>query len=64
MFASIISHLQGSHQRKSYFISRDSDFDDQNVITELGGLGCVLVHDFTLGLQFLKRDLSSTGGQT
>lgn len=61
VYASIISHLRGGHQRKSHFISRDSDFDDQNVVTELGGLGCVLVHDFALGLQFLKRHLSSTG---
>ena len=64
VFASIVSHLHGCHQRKSHFICRDSDFDDQNVVTELGGFRCELVHDFALGLQFLKRDLSSTGGQT
>ena len=64
VYASIMSHLRGGSPRKSHFISRDSDFDDQNVVTELRGFRCVLVHDFALGLQFLKRDLSSGGGLT
>ena len=64
VYASIVSHLHGCHQRKSYFISKDSDFDDQDVVNELGRFGCALLHDFSRGLQFLKRDLSSTVGPT
>ena len=35
VYASVLSHLDRCHERKSYFISRDLDFDDQDVIEEL-----------------------------
>ena len=57
VYASIISHLQGCHQRKSYFISKDSDFDDQDVVNELGNFNCEIVDNFGRGCQFITRDL-------
>ena len=62
VYASIISHLRGCHQRKSYFISRDSDFDDQDVVNELGRFNCEIVHSFARGCQFITRDLSRKTG--
>ncbi|MCY4481586.1 MAG: PIN domain-containing protein [Spirochaetaceae bacterium] len=60
VYASIISHLRGYHERKSYFISRDSDFEDQDVIDELGSYNCNLVPRFDQGRQFIIRDLRNT----
>lgn len=58
VFASIISHLQGCHQRKSYFISKDSDFDDQDVVNELGNFNCEIVDTFSRGYHIITRDLA------
>lgn len=60
VYASIISHLHGCHERRSYFISKDSDFEDQDVIDDLGSYDCELVPRFEQGHQFIIRDLGIT----
>ena len=57
VYGSVVSHLRGCHQRKSYFISRDSDFDDQYVVNELSRFNCEVVDNFGRGCQFITRDL-------
>jgi predicted nucleic acid-binding protein len=62
VYASVLSHLDRCHERKSYFISRDLDFDDQDVIEELSRFKCELLHSFARGHQFINRDLGSAAG--
>lgn len=62
VYASIISHLRGCHRRKSYFISRDSDFDDQDVVNELASFNCEIVDTFSRGYHFISRDLTGKAG--
>ena len=62
VYASVLAHLARCHERKSYFISRDSDFDDQDVVEELGRFRCKLVHSFARGRQFINRNLGSRAG--
>ena len=57
VYASIISHLQGCHERQSYFISRDTDFDDDDVVNDFGRFNCEIVHSFSCGCQLITRDL-------
>lgn len=55
VYASIISHLHGCHERQSYFICRDSDFDDDDVVNELGRFNCELVRSFDQGRQVIEQ---------
>ena len=54
--------VHGFHQRKSYFISKDSDFGDQDVVNELGNFNCEIVHTFSRGHHFITRDLAGKAG--
>ena len=63
VYASVLSHLARCHEQKSYFISRDSDFDDQDVVEELGRFKCELVHSVAQGRQFINRDPGSGSGR-
>ena len=62
VYASIISHLHGCLQRKSYFISRDSDFDDQDIVNEIGSFNCEIVDSFSRGYHSITRDLTGKAG--
>ena len=60
VYASILSHLDRWHRRKSYFFSKDRDFADPNVIDELGSFNGELVPRFDRVHQFINRDPGST----
>ena len=53
VYASILSHLERDSSRVSCFLNRDKDFDDQDVVGELSGLGCELFFDFDAGYRFV-----------
>ena len=54
VYASVICHRAASPAPRSCFLNRDRrDFDDQDVVEELGGYRCELLPDFDAGYRFL-----------
>ena len=53
VYASVLSHLERDSSQVSCFLNRDKDFDDEDVVGELSGLGCELFFDFDAGYRFI-----------
>lgn len=54
VFASVISHRVETPEQRSCFLNKDrKDFDDQQVVEELGRHRCELLPDFDAGYRFL-----------
>lgn len=54
VYASVLSHLARIQEPRSCFLTRDSDFDDPDVTTELRALDCKLFSRFDTGLSYLQ----------
>ena len=55
--AAVVSHLQRDYVRQSCFLNKDRDFDDQDVLKELGGYSCKLFPRVDSGCQFILNSL-------
>ena len=54
IYSSVLSHLQRTHAPQSCFLNRNSkDFDDQNIVDELGSYNCKLLPRFDSGHEFI-----------
>jgi predicted nucleic acid-binding protein len=53
VYASVLSHLERDSSQVSCFLNRDKDFEDEDVVGELSGLGCELFFDFDAGYRFI-----------
>ena len=53
VYASIVAHLKRSGE-PACFVSRDRDFDDQEIKRELRSHNCKLLSNFETGYQFLR----------
>ena len=53
VYASVLSHLERFAAEPSCFLSRDKDFQDQDVVEELGGFRCRLLTDFGAGYRYV-----------
>ena len=58
VYASVLAHLAGGSDRKSYFVSGDRHFDDPDVVAELGRFNCELVRSFDHGHHVIERSNS------
>ena len=47
----------------SCFLNRDKDFEDEDVVGELSGLGCELFFDFDAGYRFIVDRASCKIGE-
>jgi predicted nucleic acid-binding protein len=53
IYSSVLAHLRISGE-PGFFLSRDRDFDDQEIKRELGSYNCKLLSNFETGYQFLR----------
>lgn len=58
VYASVLSDLDRCRSSRSFFISRDGDFDDQDIVEELEGYNCRFIPDFGGACQVIEHDLS------
>jgi predicted nucleic acid-binding protein len=54
VYASVLSHLGSDAGPQSCFMTRDSDFDDPDVVNELKANRCKLIPRFDFGLSYLN----------
>lgn len=59
VYSSVLSHLRRSDLHGSCFLNRNSrDFDDQNIVDELGRYNCKLLYRFDSGRDYILRAIS------
>ena len=59
VYSSVLSHLRRGDRQGSCFLNRNSrDFDDQNIVDELGTYNCKLLHRFDSGHDYILRAIS------
>ena len=59
VYSSVLSHLRRGDRQGSCFLNRNSrDFDDQNIVDELGTYNCKLLHRFDRGHDYILRAIS------
>ncbi len=67
VYASVLSHLNGAalstrrHGAPHCFVTRDSDFTDDDIRGDLEGLGCKILFRFEDGLGYVRSRLLSGG---
>lgn len=59
VYASVLSHLGAQEGTSSCFLTRDADFDDPDIVTELKTHRCKLIPRFDAGLSYLSASLRS-----
>lgn len=59
VYASVLLHLGTQAGVPSCFLTRDADFDDPDIVTELKAHGCKLIPRFDAGLSYLGASLGS-----
>ncbi|MGF1472932.1 MAG: PIN domain-containing protein [Rubrobacteraceae bacterium] len=63
VYASILAHLKGSvaadptAEQRGCFVTRDRDFADEDVRSDLDGLGCKLLFKFDTALEYVQSYL-------
>ncbi len=58
VYASVLAHLQASARGISCFLNRNArDFEDPDILAELGQLNCRLIPRFDDGLEFVKSQI-------
>ena len=53
VYSAVLAHLERDYARPSCFLNKDKDFDDQDVLEELGGYNCKLFSRFDSGCQYI-----------
>ncbi len=63
VYSSVLSHLNGTalssrrHEAPHCFVTRDSDFTDDDIRGDLEGLGCKILFRFDAGLGYVRSRL-------
>ena len=60
VYASVLSHLGSETAPQSCFLTRDTDFDDPDIVDELKATRCKLIPRFDSGLSYVSAQLSRT----
>lgn len=61
VYASVLSQLGSEAGPQSCFLTRDTDFDDPDIVNELKALRCKLITRFDAGFSFLDASLGHHG---
>lgn len=60
VYTSVITHLRHNKPQVSCFLNRNSkDFDNPDIVAELGKLNCMMIPRFDQGYEFIKAQLQS-----
>ena len=57
VYSAVLAHLERDYARPSCFLNKDKDFDDQDVLEELGGYNCKLFPRFDSGCRYILDSL-------
>ncbi|MYE00379.1 MAG: PIN domain-containing protein [Alphaproteobacteria bacterium] len=58
VYASVLSHLDNCHSSMSFFVTRDRDFIDPDIASELQRYNCTLLSNFGHAYRVIRRSLS------
>ena len=57
VYSAVLAHLEEDYVRPSCFLNKDGDFDDREVLEELGGYNCMLFSRFDAGYRYILDNL-------
>ena len=57
VYSAVLAHLERDYARPSCFLNKDKDFDDQDILEELGDYDCKLFPRFDSGCRYILDSL-------